>query len=94
MEDSTVKLIPYDYDVADEVFIRLFRCWGNQYEREDGLTEIPAASYQLVVSALEYIRWDCSGENRDAIKKAISIVEGLRDCQKMREWKRERSKNA
>lgn len=90
MDDSTVKLVPYDYDVADEVFNRLFISAGTKEQTEDGLCEIPAASYQLVVSALEYIRWETGGEWHDTINRAISIAEDLRDWQKMREWKRER----
>lgn len=82
-------LRPYDYDCADDVFSILFCKTGNV--TEDGLTEIPAASYQLIVSALELMLWEVTGtKNRDALKSTISLVERLRDCQKMREWKRER----
>lgn len=80
-----MELKPYDYDVANEVFSALFM---KGLDREDGLIEIPAASLQLVVSALEYIRWDCKGEDREIMKKATGIVEWLRDQQKMREWDR------
>ena len=81
----------YNYDVSDEVFSALF-CKG--IDREDGLKEIPAASLQLVVSALEYISWDFYGENRAVIKTAKALVENLRDQQKMREWKRRKSEEA
>lgn len=79
----------YDSNSADQVFSELF-CKG--LDREDGLKEIPSASLQLVVSALEYIRWDLYGEEREIIKKATAIVEGLRDEQKMREWRRREEK--
>ena len=84
--ECTVK--PYDDESAQNAFSVLF-CNGK--DREDGLTEIPADSLQLVVSALEYIRWDCRGEDRDIIKRAIRITEKLRDEQKRRE--RERGDN-
>lgn len=84
--EKTVTLKPYDRDVAEDVFSVLFN--GIEYSTESGLMEVPSASYQLVVSALESIRWDVHGAEYDTIKKAIGIVEGLRDRQKMREWKR------
>ena len=80
-----IELKPYDKETAYTVFNALF-C--NGIEREDGLTEIPSASLQLVVSALEYILWDVSGEDRITIKKAVGITDWLRDQQKMREWER------
>lgn len=81
----TIDVKAYDHDVIDNVFDALFRT-GN--DRPDGLTEIPAASYQLIVSALEYITWELTGPDRDTIKKARGIVEGLRDKQKRVEWSR------
>ena len=39
--DMNMTVKPYDYDVADALFPILFR---TNTEREDGLTEIPAAS--------------------------------------------------
>ena len=80
-----LELKPYDAKTADAVFSALF-CKG--IDREDGLKEIPSASLQLVVSALEFILWDVSGEDRITIKKAVGITEWLRDQQKMREWER------
>lgn len=78
---------PYDRESADMVFAKLF--WTREFTTEDGLMEIPAASYQLVVSALELFLWEIKGaDERNAIKQAISVVEHLRDAQKMREWKR------
>lgn len=84
--ECTVK--PYDDESAQNAFRVLF-CNGE--DREDGLIEIPADSLQLVVSALEYIRWDTRGEDREIIKKATAIVERLRDQQKTREWNRKHS---
>ena len=92
--DRMIVLPPFDYDVADKVFSSLFLENCRSYERDDGLTEIPAASYQLVVSALEAIRWELDGDDYTTIRRATAIVERLRDAQKRREWKRERSKNA
>ena len=86
MKEATITVKPYDRDAADEVFSVLF--YGTEIETEEGLRELPAASYQLVVSALELIRWDVNGEDYKTITKAIGIVAGLRDKQKMREWKR------
>ena len=82
--DMTVK--PYDYDVVDDLFPVLFI---TNNTREDGLTEIPAASLQMVVSALELIRWEVRGADHEIIKETIGIIAGLRDIQKNRERKRE-----
>ena len=68
-----MELKAYDYDVADDVFSALFT---KGLDREDGLIEIPAASLQLVASALEYITWDASGQDREIIRKARGIVAG------------------
>jgi len=86
MKEKTVTLKPYDREVADDVFSVLFN--GTDFDTEDGLLEIPAASYQLVVSALEMIRWEVRGADKEILKKATGIAEMLRDRQKMREWKR------
>ena len=84
--DMNMTVKPYDYDVADDLFHILFR---TNTEREDGLTEIPAASLQMVVSALELIRWEVRGADHEIIKETIGIIAGLRDMQKNRERKRE-----
>ena len=84
--DMNMTVKPYDYDVADALFPILFR---TNNEREDGLTEIPAASLQMVVSALELIRWEVRGGDREIIRQAEGIISGLRDIQKNRERKRE-----
>lgn len=81
--EKTVTLKPFDYDVADDVYSCLFQHIPG--ETETGLMPTPAASYQLVVSALELVLWDVHGEQRDIIRKAIGITEYLRDVQKQRE---------
>jgi len=82
---KAIKLTPYDPETAEAVYSSLF-CKG--IDREDGLQEIPAASLQLVISALELIRWELCGDERDIIEDAAGIVERLRDSQKIREWGR------
>lgn len=84
--DKTMTVKPYDYDVVDDLFPVLFI---TNNTREDGLTEIPAASLQMVVSALELIRWEVRGADHEIIKETIGIIAGLRDIQKNRERKRE-----
>ena len=78
-------IVPYNDEIAQTIFSKLFR---TDIETEQGITEIPADSYQLVVSALDLIRWELSGDDREIIKKATEICEWLRDKQKMREWNR------
>ncbi|MBO5969199.1 MAG: hypothetical protein J6S14_11960 [Clostridia bacterium] len=86
LKEKTMTVKPYDYDIADDLFPVLFR---TNVEREDGLTEIPAASLQMIVSALELIRWEVRGGDRAIIIQAEGIISGLRDIQKIRERKRE-----
>lgn len=88
-KEKTVTLKPYDHAVSDDVFSMLFMSGKDDEER--GLKEIPAASYQLVASALELILWDVSGKDRLAIKESIGICKMLRDQQKLREWNRKDS---
>lgn len=84
MKEKTVTLHPYDPDVIDDVFSVLF--YGSDYETEEGLRELPADSYQLVISALDLIAWECNfGSERDTINKAGAILRRLRDKQKLRE---------
>lgn len=84
--ELTLTVKPYDDVSADAIFPILFR---TNVEREDGLTEIPAASYQLVISALEQMTWESFGEDRATLRRAISVVDFLRDMQKGREYRRE-----
>jgi len=83
--EKTAMIKAYDYDSADQAFDVLF-CTGR--DRSDGIIEIPAASYQLLVSALECLRWETSGSDNKIINQAIGIAERLRDQQKRREWER------
>ena len=87
MKEMNVTLKPYDYDVADDVFSVLF--YGSDKEIEDGLKEIPAASYQLIVSALDMIRWEVHGNDYVALMNTKFLMEKLRDKQKRREWNRD-----
>lgn len=87
--EKTVTLRPYDHDVSDDVFSCLFN--HIDQETETGLMEIPSASYQLIVSALEMVRWECTGADLETIKRATAIVSGLRDQQKRREWNRRKA---
>lgn len=85
-EPITLTLKPYRHDVTDKVFSALFY---TDIETEGGVTEIPADSYQLVLSALELIRWEVYNEKeRAALNDTIWLITSLRDKQKMREWKR------
>ena len=84
-EFKTATIKPYDFHSADKAFEVLFT---QGLAQGNGLKEIPADSYQLVVAALEYILWDVTGEDHTTIKKAVSICQRLRDQQKRREWKR------
>ena len=86
MREKTVTLRPYDREVSDDVFSVLFN--GIEYETEEGLMELPAASYQLVISALELIRWDVCGDDAMTISNATAIIRCLRDRQELREWNR------
>lgn len=86
LKETTMTVKPYDYDVADDVYSVLF--YGSDKSTEDGLMEIPAASYQIIVSALELMRWEVRGADREVLRQATGIVEYLRDRQKNREWKR------
>lgn len=86
MRTKEVELRPFDSDVAEDVYSILF--YTHEYDRGDGQFEIPAASYQLVLSALELIQWECTGADREAIKQARAVVAWLRDVQKGREFDR------
>lgn len=84
--EKTVTLRPYDREAAEDVFHYVF---ASGIDGENGLKECPAAALQLLVSALEYIRWDVHDQaGRQALKQTIGIVEGLRDQQQRREWNR------
>lgn len=91
MKQKKILLAPYDADAAEDVFSVLFM--GSDKETENGLQEIPADSYQLLISGLELALWELTGADRLTVKQAIGIVAGLRDMQKIREWNRKREVN-
>lgn len=72
-------------ELCDKAYVKLF-C-ESPYAH-NGLKEAPSSAYQLMVSALEFIRWELDGEDRETIKQAVGICERLRDEQKRREWNR------
>jgi len=84
--EKTVTLRPYDREVTEDIFQIVF---NSGIDGENGLKECPAAALQLLISGLEYIRWDVyDAADRKALKQTIGIVEWLRDQQKQREWDR------
>ena len=86
--EKTMTVKPYDYDVADDVYSVLF--YGSDKSTEDGLMEIPAASYQIIVSALELMLWEVHGQDRDTMRETIATVSMLKERQKERERMRYR----
>ena len=94
--EKTMLVKPYDHDVVDELTTILL--WKDMKDRGDGYMDIPAATIQLGINILESAGYymadltenlDKRREYREAMYKAIDIMEGLRDVQKRREWKRE-----
>lgn len=94
--EKTMTVKPYDRNVVDELTTILL--WKDMKDRGDGLMDIPAATLQFGINILESAKYymadltedlDKRREYREAMYKAIDIMEGLRDVQKRREWKRE-----
>lgn len=94
--EKTMLVKPYDHDVVDELTTVLM--WKDMVDRGDGLMDIPAATLQLGINILESAKYymadltenlDKRREYREAMLKAIIIMERLRDLQKIRERKRE-----
>lgn len=94
--EKTMTVKPYDRNVVDELTTILL--WKDMKDRGDGYMDIPAATIQLGINILESAKYYMSDltENldkrekyRETMRSAISIMEGLRDVQKIREWKRE-----
>lgn len=88
---------PYDLNVVDELTSVLM--WKDMVDRGDGLMDIPAATLQLGINILESAKYYVSdltedlnkrASMREAILKAIGIMEHLRDAQKIRERKRKK----
>lgn len=88
LKETTMTVKPYDYDVADDVYSVLF--YGSDKSTEAGLMEIPAASYQLIISALELMLWEVRGQDRDTMRETIATVSMLKERQKERERMRYR----
>lgn len=97
--EKTMLVKPYDYDVVDELTGILL--WTELFKdiRGDGIMDIPAATLQLGINILESAKYYVSdltedlnkrASMREAILKAVGIMEHLRDAQKTREWKRKK----
>lgn len=94
--EKTMTVKPYDRNVVDELTTILL--WKDMKDRGDGYMDIPAATIQLGINILESAKYYMSDltENldkrekyRETMRSAISIMERLRDLQKIRERKRE-----
>ena len=94
--EKTMTVKPYDRNVVDELTTILL--WKDMKDRGDGIMDIPAATLQLGINILESAKYymadltedlDKRREYREAMLKAIIIMERLRDLQKIRERKRE-----
>ena len=85
----------YDYDAQEAVFSELFFSKDIK-DTEDGMREIPAASYQLLISGLEQSLWlvplSAVRDNREIIRQAIGILESARNRQKRVEFERRYNK--
>lgn len=87
--EKTMVVKPYDRKVVEDLTTILL--WKDMESREDGLMEIPAATYQLGINILEAVKWEVTGEDNKTIKKALGILEHLREEQKWsREWNRKK----
>ena len=94
--EKTMLVKPYDRAVVEELTTILL--WKDMKDRGDGIMDIPAATLQLGINILESAKYymadltedlDKRREYREAMLKAIIIMERLRDLQKIRERKRE-----
>ena len=94
--EKTILVKPYDRAVVEELTTILL--WKDMKDRGDGYMDIPAATIQLGINILEGAGYymadltenlDKRREYREAMYKAIGIMEALRDVQKIRERKRE-----
>lgn len=88
---------PYDLNVVDDLTSILL--WKDMQDRGDGYMDIPAATLQLGINILESAKYYVAdltqdlnkrASMREAILKAVGIMENLRDAQKIREWKRKK----
>ena len=94
--EKTMLVKPYDRVAVEELTTILL--WKDMKDRGDGYMDIPAATIQLGINILESAKYymsdltenlDKRREYREAMLKAIIIMERLRDLQKIRERKRE-----
>lgn len=84
-----INVKAYDHNAVDDIIHELF--WSKDIKTDEtrGLIEIPAASYQLIISGLKCAAWmPDNREDRDIIRKACSLLETMRDNQKQVEWRR------
>lgn len=95
--EKTMTIKPYDRKVVEELTTVLL--WKDMKDRGDGYMDIPAATLQLGINILEGAKYymsdltdnlDKRREYREAILKAVEIMEHLRDDQKIREWNRKK----
>lgn len=95
--EKTMVVKPYDYDVVDDLTSILM--WKDMQDRGDGIMDIPAATLQLGINILENAKYYVAdltedlnkrASMREAILKAVGIMENIRDTQKTREWKRKK----
>ena len=77
----TTELRPYDHFCVEDITHELFH-GKDLHETEDGLIEIPADSYQLILNGLSEARWFTHGSDRDILLAATSVIARLRDQQK------------
>lgn len=95
--EKTLTVKPYDRDVVDDLTTILL--WKDMVDRGDGYMDIPAATLQLGINILESAKYymsdltdnlDKREKYRETMRSAISIMEHLRDVQKIREWNRKK----
>ena len=95
--EKTMVVKPYNRDVVDALTTILM--WKDMKDRGDGYMDIPAATLQLGINILEGAKYymadltedlDKRSKCREAMCKAIGIMEHLRDVQKIREWNRKK----
>ena len=95
--EKTMVVKPYDHDVVDELTTVLL--WKDMVDRGDGYMDVPAATLQLGINILASAKYYVSdltedlnkrASMREAILRAVGIMEHLRDAQKIREWNRKK----
>lgn len=93
--EKTMVVKPYDSKVVEDLTTILL--WKDMVDRGDGYMDVPAATLQLGINILESAKYYVAdltqdlnkrASMREAILKAVEIMEHLRDAQKIREWNR------